>query len=235
MLQRSGSPRAPRGAGRPPDDQLCRAIVESLETAVMVVDPACSRLLHANETALTVLRAFGGTIDGVPPAFRGILERWLASTPPQARFRESLRITAPNGELYYLRAKELDADPSRLLLVMTPHVVRRRDLRDHLHARFGLSAREVQVVEALRAGLTNSEISARLGLSEGTVKNYLSRVFAALHVHSRTQLLTFLESLALDGGQSSPVVTHGVEREAAEVDDDTNERLRSRACAERRA
>lgn len=50
-----------------------------------------------------------------------------------------------------------------------------------------LSEREVEVLKALGRGLTNGEIAARLFLSEGTVRNYVSSLLAKLDVADRTQ------------------------------------------------
>jgi DNA-binding NarL/FixJ family response regulator len=50
-----------------------------------------------------------------------------------------------------------------------------------------LSAREVEVVKLIAEGLANKEISARLHLSEKTVKNHISRIFSKLNVNARTQ------------------------------------------------
>ncbi|HVL58982.1 MAG TPA: AAA family ATPase [Burkholderiaceae bacterium] len=50
---------------------------------------------------------------------------------------------------------------------------------------FGLTAREVQIVELLAMQLTNSQIAARLHRSEKTVDHHVSAVLAKLGVHSR--------------------------------------------------
>lgn len=50
-----------------------------------------------------------------------------------------------------------------------------------------LSEREMDVLRALGRGLTNAEIAAKLFLSEGTVRNYVSSVLAKLNVGDRTQ------------------------------------------------
>lgn len=50
-----------------------------------------------------------------------------------------------------------------------------------------LSDREREVLRLLARGLTNSDIARQLHLSEGTVRNYVSAVFAKLGVSDRTQ------------------------------------------------
>lgn len=50
-----------------------------------------------------------------------------------------------------------------------------------------LSEREMDVLRLLAQGLTNTEISQRLFLSAGTVRNYVSAIFTKLGVSDRTQ------------------------------------------------
>ena len=50
-----------------------------------------------------------------------------------------------------------------------------------------LSARELDILKLLAAGLANSEIAERLHLSKGTVQNYVSNIFVKLDVTDRTQ------------------------------------------------
>jgi DNA-binding NarL/FixJ family response regulator len=50
-----------------------------------------------------------------------------------------------------------------------------------------LSEREREVLSLLARGLSNADIATRLYLSEGTVRNYVSSIFAKLEVADRTQ------------------------------------------------
>ncbi|MGB0389248.1 MAG: response regulator [Ardenticatenaceae bacterium] len=50
-----------------------------------------------------------------------------------------------------------------------------------------LSRREWEVLRLLARGLPNAEIARRLHLSEGTIRNYVSGIFAKLDVSDRTQ------------------------------------------------
>ncbi len=50
-----------------------------------------------------------------------------------------------------------------------------------------LSERELAVLRLVAQGCTNSEIAARLHLSEGTVRNHVSTILTKLNVNDRTQ------------------------------------------------
>ncbi len=50
-----------------------------------------------------------------------------------------------------------------------------------------LTNRELDVLALLGTGATNREIADQLGLTEGTVKNYISGVLAKMGVRDRTQ------------------------------------------------
>jgi DNA-binding NarL/FixJ family response regulator len=56
-----------------------------------------------------------------------------------------------------------------------------------LNTLYGLSEREVEVLKLLALGLRNNEISERLFLSNGTVKNYISNIYAKLEVKGRRE------------------------------------------------
>jgi DNA-binding CsgD family transcriptional regulator len=51
----------------------------------------------------------------------------------------------------------------------------------------GITPRELEILEAVAAGLSNREIAERLFVSENTVKTHTARVFAKLSVERRTQ------------------------------------------------
>ena len=54
-----------------------------------------------------------------------------------------------------------------------------------------LSGREVEVAKLVGAGATNREIALRLYISEGTVKNHISKILRKLDLRDRTQLALY--------------------------------------------
>lgn len=60
-----------------------------------------------------------------------------------------------------------------------------------------LSDREVEVLQLIVAGLSNSEIAARLFISNSTVKTHINRIFSKLAVQSRTQVFVRARELGL--------------------------------------
>ncbi len=66
-------------------------------------------------------------------------------------------------------------------------LLRRRSLNGGKPDITELSAREGEVLKLIAEGLANKQISARLHLSEKTVKNHVSRIFSKLNITARTQ------------------------------------------------
>ena len=54
-------------------------------------------------------------------------------------------------------------------------------------ARLGITPRELEILEAMAAGLSNREIAERLFVSENTVKTHAARLFDKLSARRRTQ------------------------------------------------
>lgn len=60
-----------------------------------------------------------------------------------------------------------------------------------------LTDRERQVLELIAQGLANPAISTRLGLSDKTVRNYVSNIFSKLHVADRARAIVVARDAGL--------------------------------------
>jgi ATP/maltotriose-dependent transcriptional regulator MalT len=54
-------------------------------------------------------------------------------------------------------------------------------------AQLGITPRELEILEAMAAGLSNREIAEKLFVSENTVKTHTARLFDKLSARRRTQ------------------------------------------------
>jgi len=63
--------------------------------------------------------------------------------------------------------------------------------------RLGITPREMEILEAIAAGLSTREIAARLFVSENTVKTHSSRLFDKLNARRRTQAVQIAKDAGL--------------------------------------
>jgi NarL family two-component system response regulator LiaR len=61
----------------------------------------------------------------------------------------------------------------------------------------GITPRELDILEAMAAGLSNREIAERLFVSENTVKTHAARLFAKLSARRRTQAVQLAKTAGL--------------------------------------
>lgn len=77
------------------------------------------------------------------------------------------------------------------LMALLPHAVQATERRERLRAgedaarEFGLTARELEVLELLAQGLLATSIASRLSLSPRTVHKHLGNIYDKLGVHDR--------------------------------------------------
>ena len=70
-----------------------------------------------------------------------------------------------------------------------PSLISQKDMS--VYEQHGITDKEYEIIELVAEGLSNKEIAAKLYLSEGTVRNYISLVLEKLELRDRTQLAVF--------------------------------------------
>ncbi|MFE3825038.1 response regulator [Streptomyces sp. NPDC059092] len=74
---------------------------------------------------------------------------------------------------------------------------------------FGLSSREVEIMELIASGMSNQQIAATCFISEKTVKNHINRIFAKLHCGSRSEAIARWLGTTPGGGAGAGAVGRG--------------------------
>src|ERR1035437_3351086 len=150
--------------------------IQTLEPDILLVDltadvtfSVLSGLREAVSTSRIVLWVHAIStemaLQSMSLGVRGILRRTL---PVETLVRCLVRVN--EGELWFEKA-------------LTDSIMTARS--------YSLTRREGQLVALLSQGLKNKEIATALGISEGTVKVYLSRLFQKVGVKGRFELALF--------------------------------------------
>ncbi|MEV7087347.1 response regulator transcription factor [Streptomyces sp. NPDC093085] len=79
----------------------------------------------------------------------------------------------------------------------------------HNREEFGLSSREVEIMDLIASGMSNQQIAATCFISEKTVKNHINRIFAKLHSGSRSEAIAKWLGTTPGGGAGRSAVGHG--------------------------
>ena len=160
------------------DPTLAYRALDLIDLALVVWNRDTARVVLANDRGARLLRAAGGTITRPP----GPLGRMLADCDEAPAHGE---ITI-EGARYALTATRIADGASDALVLFTASPA---PSSDDFAGRYKLSPRERDIVERVCRGLSNDEIARATRLTVGTVKQYLNRIFAAVGVHSRAQLI----------------------------------------------
>lgn len=88
--------------------------------------------------------------------------------------------------------------PPQLLQQSVDHLERgASDRRTRRSNEFGLTVRQIDVLQHLSQGLSNKETALKMGLAEGTVKIHVAAIFQALHVSNRMDAVRVAQRLGM--------------------------------------
>jgi DNA-binding CsgD family transcriptional regulator len=174
------------------DATLVIEALGGLDIGIVVCAHELDQIVFANEVARQQLRELWSPV--LHPTLRAAIATSRERESVAGPFTPAVPVQLPTGRRLFLRTRSI-GDRS-LLVTLTSEVMRERALYELLHERFHLSVRERQLIALLRAGYSNEHIGRDLGISVGTVKQYLNRVFKTFDVHSRGELVATIERIA---------------------------------------
>ena len=186
--------------GTAADGDDAMKLVAELEPDVLLLDLAMPRM--AGLVALRELRDKGtptriilvtAAIDrgeiiaGLQLGAQGVV---LKDSASEVLFKSIRAVMA--GEYWVGRKRETDLTAAlRDLAASHPRPSRKQ---------FGLTPRELEIIGVILGGYSNSDIAARVSISEKTVKHHLTNIFDKLGVSNRLELALFAlhHNLAVD-------------------------------------
>jgi DNA-binding CsgD family transcriptional regulator len=172
---------------------LLRALVPALRHRLLLErqlgDAALSlsalpAVLEAAGTPALLLSGVGAVVLANASA-RSLLERGRRDL--LALLRAELAGTGPGR--FAITPLAVPGCPTYLLAVQRPEPEDPRSLAAAFAARYGLTARQAEVVALAARGLANKTIAAHLRCAESTVEMHLTAVFARTQVESRAALV----------------------------------------------
>ncbi|WP_069739051.1 response regulator transcription factor [Streptomyces sp. EN27] len=152
-------------------------------------------LVHGEFTANQLVQAVRDTKDGranfTVTAADALLAHMRHGTPPQRgplpEGLGSALATAPAPPPPHT------AEPSESLSQLQPVVGQSSVSGGSAPApnrqQYGLSSREVEVMDLIASGMSNQQIAATCFISEKTVKNHINRIFTKLHSATRSEAI----------------------------------------------
>jgi DNA-binding NarL/FixJ family response regulator len=109
---------------------------------------------------------------------------------------ESAMIAVLEGR-YWIEGQEVN-QVSEVLSQLSSKIAQEQPVRS-----FGLTHREIEVIALVTEGCSNRDISARLKISEDTVKRHLTNIFDKVGMSTRLELALFALKHRLVGEQNS--------------------------------
>lgn len=192
------------------------AALDALSAPVLLVD-AELKIVHANRAAEAMLRIGDplASSDGTLVLRARDRQHALGSAVRQAALAEATM----GRRGYGIPAPRSDGTPALLHVLPLGYGSFRRELSpdaaaaifitsagstplaasDAMSAMFDLTAAEARVFSHIAAGTTLSETASRLGVSPGTAKTHLLRVFLKTGTHRQAELVRLAASLMTPG------------------------------------
>ncbi|MFF6785607.1 response regulator [Streptomyces sp. NPDC012510] len=161
---------------------LCPVMMLTYSTEPQVVAEALRRgatgyLVHGEFTAAELVAAVRALREGRPTISATV------STSLGVSYKPSHESHAPASQMQPVVAQSSKTRPA--------HASRlHRRIPNHSNRpSFGLSSREVEVMDLIASGMNNRQIAATCFISEKTVKNHINHIFAKLHTSTRSEAI----------------------------------------------
>jgi DNA-binding CsgD family transcriptional regulator len=179
-------------------------IIDEVDFGLILCDESGTQVVLANAWARAAVPGLDVEGAALPALLRDPVAALVEERGFLREYCRPIKLTIDTRR-FMMRFKTL-GQPGSIsghLLVLSHLKHRRDDVYALLGSSFGLGKRESDIAMMVRDGYRNEEIAEKLGIAVGTVKHYVHRIFTALEVRSRAELVRFLDRRARDTTQGS--------------------------------
>jgi len=164
---------------------ILRRGLDALDLGVFILSSDLQSVIHRNEHARRLVG------DALPSALTDALEAYILSRAQLKKAPPAMRVVLSEHSLF-LRSVASAGPPPLEIVLLREELLRDVDAFRLLNARFGVSRREYQVLNALRLGKTNRQIASELGLAESTVALHVHHLLRRFDARNRTRLVNIV-------------------------------------------
>jgi DNA-binding CsgD family transcriptional regulator len=180
--------------------RLCARVLEHMSIGVLACDDDMV-VLNATPTARVLMIDFLGgdpILIGarLPGPILDAAQQFIEESDSNHRRIAPVRVEtgeSSSGALFVASRRIDGLSPATVAVRLHKERLCDAELFEALRQRVHLSARDRRLIVLLRQRFSNADIAETLHLTVGTVKVYVHEVFEKLGVHSRSELVAFLD------------------------------------------
>ncbi|MDZ5471685.1 response regulator transcription factor [Bacillus sp. 31A1R] len=161
------------------DDEIPDIILMDINMPVMNGIEATKRIKEKFPQIKIIILTTFQEMEYVIDALQAGAEGYLLKAIDTKDLTAGIRVVANGGTL-------ITKDVAKVLFA---EHIQKEEYGKHDENKINLSKRELQVLKCIANGLTNQQISDKLYLSIGTIKNYVSNLYIKLDVSNRNEAI----------------------------------------------
>lgn len=179
-------------------DDLASIIKRRSNPGILIFDIK-ETLLYQNEEARSILLNF---IDKENDSLRvpEFIKEIIKQVKKNNQLLNTIKQVESSEDYFSIKAFPLGRhfsrdEPSHILILLEKVKIRREIDIKRIGLHYGLTNREIDILELIYEGFSNKEISKKLFISEYTVKDHLKNIMAKFDVTSRNKLIAKINKL----------------------------------------
>jgi DNA-binding CsgD family transcriptional regulator len=188
--------------------EIFHNIINKRATPGVLIVNEDNEILHSNQEALAIMpfmqpSSLVRSQRNIPAEIATLCERLKLSEPPVTSVLDNVGSGGSEGAAqrgpYALRAFYI-SNPAggrapRSIMVLMERIAEKHEVDlERAKREYGLSKRELEVLQLICRGMSNREIAEKMFICEYTVKDHIKKIMKRMNVKSRSEIVAALTS-----------------------------------------